>query len=97
MIWGAARRHARVDSAVAAYMQWRSERDATRAAYRVSTATTAFGEPLAIEAYQSALDREERAADTYARLVSRVRHPSGTGSAHQTAFTQAVPGAWERR
>ena len=32
MIWGAARR--RVDAAVAAYTQWRSERDAVRAAYR---------------------------------------------------------------
>ena len=34
MIWGAARRRARVDAAVAAYTQWRSERDAVRAAYR---------------------------------------------------------------
>ena len=32
MIWGAARRRARVDAAVAAYTQWRSERDAVRAA-----------------------------------------------------------------
>lgn len=36
MIWGAARRRARVDAAVAAYTQWRSERDAVRAAYRLS-------------------------------------------------------------
>ena len=36
MIWGAARRRARVDAAVAAYTQWRSERDAVRAAYRAS-------------------------------------------------------------
>ena len=68
-----------------------------RAAYRVWTATTAFGDPLAIEAYQSALDREERAADTYARPMSRARHPAETGSAHQMALTQAPPGAWERR
>jgi hypothetical protein len=88
--------HRPVRSAAGAYLGWRPERDAI-AAYRVSTATTAFGDPLAIEAYQSALDREERAADAYARLVSRVRHPSGTGSAHQTAFTQALQGAWERR
>jgi hypothetical protein len=89
--------HRPVRSAAAAYLGWRPERDVIRAAYRPSTATTAFGEPLAIEAYQSALDREERAADTHARLVSRVRHPSGTGSAHQTTFTQALPVAWERR
>jgi hypothetical protein len=89
--------HRRVRSVAAAYLGWRPERDAIRAAYRVCIATTAFGEPLAIEAYQSALDREERAADPYARLVSRVRHPSGTGSAHQIALTQALPGACERR
>ena len=63
MIWGAVRRRARVDAAVAAYTQWRSERDAVRAAYRVWSAAGAFGEPLAFETYQSALDREERAAD----------------------------------
>ena len=52
MIWGAARRRARVDAAVAAYAQWRSERDAVRAAYRVWSAAGAFGEPLAF-AYRS--------------------------------------------
>jgi hypothetical protein len=31
MIWGAARRRARVYAAVATYTQWRSERDAVRA------------------------------------------------------------------
>jgi hypothetical protein len=54
---GGARDHA----AVAAYAQWRSERDAVRAAYRVSSAAGAFGEPPAFETYQSPLDREERA------------------------------------
>ena len=43
MIWGAARRRARVDAAVAAYTQWRSERDAVCAAYRVWSAVGAFG------------------------------------------------------
>jgi hypothetical protein len=75
MIWGATRRRARVDAAVAAYTQWRSERDAVRAAYRVWSAAGALGEPLAFAAYQSALDREERAATTYAGLMSRVRDP----------------------
>jgi hypothetical protein len=74
MIWGAARRRARVDAAVAAYTQWRSERDAVRAAYRVWSAAGAFGEPLAVETYPSALDREERTATTYASLMSRVGH-----------------------
>ena len=35
MIWRAARRRARVHSAIAAYSEWRSERDAVRATYRV--------------------------------------------------------------
>jgi hypothetical protein len=93
MIWGAARRRARVDAAVAACAQWRSERDAVRAAYRVWSAAGAFGVPLAFETYQSALDREERAT-TYASLMSRVGHLAETGLAHQLARMQALPGAW---
>jgi hypothetical protein len=92
MIWRASRRRARVDAAVAAYRQWHSERDAVRAAYRVWVAASAFAEP-AFEAYQSALDREERAATTYARLMRRVRHLTETGLAHQLALIQAPPGA----
>jgi hypothetical protein len=94
MIWGAGRRRARVDAAVAAYARWRSERDAVRAAYRVWSAAGTFGDPLAFEAYQSALDREERAATTYASLMSRVEHLADTGLAHQLARMQALPGAW---
>jgi hypothetical protein len=93
MIWRAARRRARVDAAVAAYRQWHSERDAVRAAYRVWLAASAFAEPLAFEAYQSALDREERAATTYARLMRRVRHLTETGLAHQLALIQVPLGA----
>ena len=92
MIRRAARRRARVDAAVAAYRQWHSERDAVRAAYRVWVAASAFAEPLAFEAYQSALD-EERAAKTYARLIRRVRHLTETGLAHQPALMPALPGA----
>ena len=93
MIGRAARRRARVDAAVAAYRQWHSERDAVRAAYRVWVAASAFAEPLAFEAYKSALDREERAATTYARLMRRVRHLTEIGLAHQLALIQAPPGA----
>jgi hypothetical protein len=93
MIWRAARRRARVDAAVAAYRQWHSERDAVRAADRVWVAASAFAEPLAFEAYQSALDREERAAKTHAGLMRRVRHLTETGLAHQLALIQAPPGA----
>jgi hypothetical protein len=72
----------------------RSERDTVCAAYRVWSATGAFGEPLAFETYQSALDREERAATTYARLMSRVGHLAQTRLAHRLALMQALPGAW---
>ena len=67
--------------------------DAVRAAYRVWVAASAFAEPLAFEAYQSALDRGERAAKTYAGLMRRVRHLTETGPAHQLALIQAPPGA----
>ena len=97
MIWGAVRGRARVDAAVATYAQWRSERDAVRAAYRVWRDAGAFGEPLAFEIYQSALDREERAATTYASLMTRVGNLAETGPAHQMALTQALLGAWKRR
>jgi hypothetical protein len=94
MIWGAARRRARVSAAVAAYTQWRSERDAVCAAYRVWSAAGAFGYPLAFKTYQSALDQKQRAETTYASLMSRVGHLAGTRPEHQLALTQALPGAW---
>ena len=93
MIRRAARRRARVDAAVAAYRQWHCERDAVRAAYRVWVTASAFAEPLAFEAYQLALDREERAAKTYAGLMRHVRHLKETGFAHQLALIQAPTGA----
>jgi hypothetical protein len=92
MIWGAARRRARVDAAVAAYAQWRSERDAVRAAYRVWSAAGAFGEPLAFETYQSALDRDQRAATTYASLMS-VGHLAETGLAASVGAHAGAPGS----
>jgi hypothetical protein len=97
MIQRAAHRCIHAVAAGAAHPRWPPDRDAIRTAHRVWTATPAFGEPLAIGAHQSGLDREARAADTYARLMSRARHPAQTGPAHQTEFTQALPGAWERR
>ena len=68
-----------------------------RTAHRVGVAASAIGEPLAIEACQSTLDRENRAADTHARPMSRVRHPADTGPTHQMALTHALPRAWECR
>src|SRR3954452_14246481 len=89
MIRRSARRRARVDAAVAAYRQWQSECDAVRSAYRSWIAASAFAEPLAFAAYQSALDREEHAAKTYAGLIRRVRHMTEIGLAHQLASIPA--------
>jgi hypothetical protein len=91
MIWGAARRRARVDLAVAAYTQWRVERDAVRDAYRVRSA---FGEPLAFETYQSAIDREERAATTVRRPDEPPRAPGGDRSRASLGADAGASGAW---
>jgi hypothetical protein len=56
--------------AVAAYWCWRRESAAACAAYGTWARTAASGARSAFAAYQMALDREERAARVYARLVS---------------------------
>ena len=94
MIWRAARRRARVHATIAAYTQWRSERDAVRVAYRDWIAANASGEPRAFHAYRTALDREQRAAEAYAGLVSRVGDLAETGLARQLAWMHSIPGAW---
>ena len=92
MIWGATRRRARVD----AYTQWRSERNAGHAAYRVWSPAGVLGGLPTVETYQWAPDREERAATTSANPMTRVWAPTAaeTGPAHQLARMQALPGAW---
>jgi hypothetical protein len=87
MIPRTAHRPVRAAAAVAAHPRWRPERDAVRAAYGVWTATTACGEPLAIEAYQSTLDRE---ANTYTRLMRRVRH-------HGSSLADPLSGGLKRQ
>jgi hypothetical protein len=68
----AGRRRADIDEVVAAYSAWRRECAAVRAAYR-RWARAAAGEAwFAFAAYRTALDREERAASIYARLLLRV-------------------------
>jgi hypothetical protein len=94
MIRRSTRRRARVDAVVSAYAQWRAERDAVRVAYRVWIAASASSEPLAFDAYQAALEREERAAKTYARLMGRLGHVAEAGLAHQLAWMHSTPRAW---
>ena len=88
-----ARQRALVDAAVVAYTQWRRECAAVRNAYRRWKGASAFERPLAFEAYNAALDREERAAKLYARLMRRARHLAEAGLACQLAQIQISSGA----
>ena len=89
MIWGAARRRARVD----AYTQWRSERDAGHAAARVWSPAGVFGGLPTVETYQWAPDREERATTTSANPMTRVWAPSGDRSRPSVGPHAGAPGS----
>jgi hypothetical protein len=67
----AARRRALLGAAAVAHTQWQDECAAVRSEYRRWTASPAAQMAVAFRAYSAALDREERAADSYARLISR--------------------------
>lgn len=68
----AARRSTVAEAAVAAYSQWREECAAVGSTRWASA--SAVDEPLAFDAYNAALDREQRAATLYARLMGRAGH-----------------------
>jgi hypothetical protein len=61
-----------VDEAIDAYVDWREERASVWDAYARWTGTPVADCPLAFSAYRAALDREERAAQVYAELMTRV-------------------------
>lgn len=82
------RRRALVDGALAAYAQWREESAAVRSAYRRWIGAGVADRPYAFADYNAALDREERAARRYARVMSRAGHLRETGLAHQLAQIQ---------
>ena len=65
------RRRAEVEHAVSAYSAWRHERASVRAAYVRWTRSATKDAWFAFAAYRLALDREERAAAAYARLLPR--------------------------
>jgi hypothetical protein len=60
------------DRATDAYVNWREECVAVQDAYEAWTHAGAERPPFAFEAYRRALDREERAANAYAELVTYV-------------------------
>ena len=88
-----ARHRAVVDATVAAYSDWRRECASVRNAYRSWASARAVDKSLAFVAYNAALDREERAAKLYARLLRRTGHIAETGLAHQLAQIQITSGA----
>src|SRR5437868_14701341 len=81
------------DAALDAYSEWRSECAAVRASYRRWVGTRGEEEPSAFNDYRSALDREERAAKHFARLMRRAGHLAETGIALQLARIQAGDGS----
>lgn len=70
----AGRRRADVDAVIAAYSAWRGECLAVRAAYGRWARAAASDAYVEFAAYLRALEREERAACIYARLLPRAQH-----------------------
>ena len=81
------------DAALAAYSDWRSECADVRISYRRWVRARREEEPSAFSDYRSALDREERAAKHFARLMRRAGHLAETGIALQLARIQAGDGS----
>ena len=82
-----------VDLALDAYVAWREECAAVRAAYLTWRRARAAEAALAFDACAAALDREELAAKLYADLARRVGHAPEFGLARQLANPAAAPGA----
>jgi hypothetical protein len=82
-----------VDLAVDAYVSWREECRAVRTAYLACRHARAAEAAVAFDAYEAALDREERAAEVYANLMSQVGHVAEMGLARQLASLPSVLGA----
>ena len=78
-----------MDKAVLAYVEWREECDAVWDAYgRWASARPQQSTHFDV-AYRAALDREEAAANAYAKLIARVGDLLETGLDHR--FNREVP------
>jgi hypothetical protein len=86
-----ARRDTR-ELAVDAYVAWREECVAVRAAYLAWRRARAAEAALAFDAYEAALDREEVAARAYASLIRRVGHLVEPGLARQLTHLSSISG-----
>lgn len=61
-----------VDDLIAAYVTWRMECSAVRRSYDIWSTRDRRDRNAAFAVYVAALDREERAAATYRRLLERI-------------------------
>ena len=70
----AGRQRELLGAATVAYDQWRDQCAAVRIAYHGWVGSPSAENAVAFRAYTAALDREERAANSYARLIGRAGH-----------------------
>lgn len=88
-----------------AYADWREETAHVRATYAQWSDATAADQAWASTAYVAALDREEAAADRYARLAARVSRrrktadspsasPARTARPESAMWRSACVGGW---
>jgi len=63
-----------VDETIDAYVDWREECTHVWEAHRRWQSAVGADAALAFRAYVAALDREERASEVYADLISRLGH-----------------------
>jgi hypothetical protein len=73
-----------VDETMDAYVAWREECARVWDAYRRSMSTVRADAVGAFPAYVAALDREERASEVYADLITRLNHLAGSTSSPTT-------------
>lgn len=91
--WRRMKQRNTVQMAVDAYVAWRQECVAVRVTYLTWRRAGAADTADAFDAYESALCREEAAADVYAELIGRVGHVAELALARQLADPTAAPGA----
>lgn len=93
----AGRRRAEADAVVAAYSIWRRECAGVQTAYRRWMRAATSDAHSEFAAYRVALDREEQAADVYARVLPRAQGRSEHDVARQLAQLPAPFGAMYER
>jgi len=86
------RRRAQIDAVLTAYLTWQRECAEVRSAYGAWKRAAKVDASAAFVTYRLALDREERAALTYARLIPPVRYRPELDLARQLSQLQVPSG-----